>query len=192
MFGRSHRNRPSRQRRGNSRRWDHRLISTTHFQGNKLEKSSELEITWHNEMHFNGEIANFHGNVQATQDNTRLLCHNMQVTLDQRVNFKSTARQRGQQTANVSKVVCNTTGRRGLRPSASPIACVKTASMTPSTNRIARATGLQERKDDCKLLALAKFASCKKVQRMYRPIAPQRANPRLRRRRLSMKAKNSN
>jgi lipopolysaccharide export system protein LptA len=92
-----------------------RLQSTTDFQGNKLAKSSELLVTWRQEMHFNGTIATFQGQVQADQENTRLLCHSMQVTLDQTVKF---AQQAGgnKQTANVKKVVCNTTGQDGAAP----------------------------------------------------------------------------
>jgi lipopolysaccharide export system protein LptA len=95
------------------------ILSTTDFQGNKLEKPTELLITWRQEMHFNGTLAQFQGAVQADQDNTRLTCHVMQVTLDKpvRLNQQQPAAGPGAaRAANVEKVLCETTGRDGASP----------------------------------------------------------------------------
>jgi hypothetical protein len=96
-----------------------KILSTTDFQGNKLSKPTELLITWRQEMHFNGTLARFQGNVQADQENTRLLCHGMQVTLDRpvRLNQQQPGNAQGAaKAANVEKVVCETTGRDGDPP----------------------------------------------------------------------------
>lgn len=93
-----------------------RINSVTDFQGNKLAKPTELLITWRQEMHFNGSIATFQGRVQADQESTRLLCHTMQVTLDQEVKFSQQPGREGGKSANVKKVVCNTTGEDGAPP----------------------------------------------------------------------------
>lgn len=94
-----------------------RLQSNTDFQGNKLANPSELLVTWRQEMHFNGSVANFQGHVQADQDNTRLLCHAMQVTLDRPVKFtQQPGGASGAKAAGVDKVVCVTTGEDGAAP----------------------------------------------------------------------------
>jgi hypothetical protein len=95
-----------------------RVLSATDFQGNKLAKPTELHVSWKDEMHFNGTLARFQGYVQAHQDNTRLLCHGMQVTLDRTVQFNQHAAggNKGGKTANVERVVCETTGRDGAAP----------------------------------------------------------------------------
>ncbi len=96
-----------------------KMLSTTDFQGNKLAKPTELLITWKQEMHFNGTLARFQGHVQADQENTRLLCHGMQVTLDRPVRLNQQqpgAATSNTKTANVEKVVCETTGKEGDPP----------------------------------------------------------------------------
>lgn len=95
-----------------------RVLSATDFQGNKLAKPTELCVSWKQEMHFNGTLARFQGFVQAHQENTRLLCHGMQVTLDRTVQFNqpNAGGAKGAKTANVERVVCETTGQDGAAP----------------------------------------------------------------------------
>jgi hypothetical protein len=95
-----------------------KILSTTDFQGNKLDKPSELHIYWRQEMHFNGILARFQGSVQADQDNTKLTCHGMQVTLDRpvRLNQQQPGAGPAAKAANVEKVVCETTGKDGASP----------------------------------------------------------------------------
>src|SRR5439155_1302329 len=56
-----------------------RMVSTTDFEGKKLAKPTPLDVTWKQRMRFTGKNAVFHGFVQASQDNTTLLCQVMQV-----------------------------------------------------------------------------------------------------------------
>jgi len=95
-----------------------RLVSTTDLQGNKLAKPTDLLVSWRQEMYFNGTIARFQGHIQASQDNTRLLCDGMEVTLDQEVKLNQTASEKkpGAKQATIAKVVCETTGRDGAQP----------------------------------------------------------------------------
>lgn len=96
-----------------------KILSTTDFQGNKLAKPTELLITWRQEMHFNGLLARFQGNVQADQENTRLLCHGMQVTLDRPVRLSQQSAANGpaaSKSVNIEKVVCETAGKDGDPP----------------------------------------------------------------------------
>ena len=51
-------------------------------------KEGRLRVTWITQMIFNGSLANFDGDVQATQDSGRLLAQSMQVTMDRPVDFK--------------------------------------------------------------------------------------------------------
>ncbi|MFL5329433.1 MAG: LptA/OstA family protein [Gemmataceae bacterium] len=96
-----------------------RILSTTDFQGNKLQKPTDLQVSWKEKMDFDGTLAEFYGHVQADQENTRLLCHHMQVTLDQRVRLGQQdpqANQNPSRAANVDKVICVTTGEDGAQP----------------------------------------------------------------------------
>src|SRR5262249_51007522 len=58
-----------------------RLPSNTNFDGGKLSRPAEIVIHWKKAMFFNGKFAEFHGGVQAEQENSRLLCQSMQVFL---------------------------------------------------------------------------------------------------------------
>ena len=95
-----------------------RIQSTSDFQGNKLKQPTDLQVSWKEKMEFDGTLAEFYGHVQADQENTRLLCHHMQVTLDQNVRLGPQARSSSnpQKNANVDKVVCVTTGLDGAQP----------------------------------------------------------------------------
>jgi hypothetical protein len=96
-----------------------RLASTTDFQGNKLAKPTNMTVSWRKEMYFNGLIARFQEHIQAEQDNTRLLCHGMEVTLDREVKLNQAARTSKSpdgKSASVAKVVCETDGTDGGQP----------------------------------------------------------------------------
>lgn len=95
-----------------------RLTTNTDFQGNKLTKPSDLLVSWRQEMYFNGLIARFQGHIQASQDNTRLLCHGMEVTLDQEVKLNQAASEKkaNAKSATVAKVICETNGTDGAQP----------------------------------------------------------------------------
>jgi hypothetical protein len=56
-------------------------------------------------MFFNGKDADFNGKVQAVQENSKMLCATLQVTLDRVVNFKEG--QKGGQAAKVEKLVAD-------------------------------------------------------------------------------------
>lgn len=94
-----------------------KIVSTTDLQGNKLEKPSDLLIAWKTEMRFDGKIANFVGNVQADQENSRLLCHSMQATLDKAMKFSQDPNNSGgARSANIERVVCDTEPADGSAP----------------------------------------------------------------------------
>src|SRR5262249_40131619 len=56
------------------------------------------------DMNFSGRFAEFAGGVEAFQDNGKLRCQTMQVTLDQPVNFKQTT---GSQKSKIDHIVCS-------------------------------------------------------------------------------------
>ena len=68
-------------------------------------KEGRLNVTWSTLMVFNGSLANFDGNVVATQDDGRMKSRSMQVTLDKAVDFKQG--QRGDQKSSIDKIVCD-------------------------------------------------------------------------------------
>jgi hypothetical protein len=81
--------------------------------GTKAAPPTEVTIQWERHMLFNGLVAQFdwpsdprHGrSVQAEQENDRLACKAMQVTLDRMVSLREG--EKGKQPANVQKVVCD-------------------------------------------------------------------------------------
>src|SRR5207245_2012317 len=48
------------------------MDSNTGFQGEKLNRTVPLTIHWNKSMYFNGKFAEFHGNIQADQENARM------------------------------------------------------------------------------------------------------------------------
>src|SRR5262249_7291644 len=48
------------------------MDSATNFQGNKLDRAVPLTVHWNKSMLFNGKFAEFHGGIQAEQENARL------------------------------------------------------------------------------------------------------------------------
>jgi lipopolysaccharide export system protein LptA len=81
------------------------MLTTTDFEGNKLAKPTELTIHWDKAMRFDGKHAEFSGGIQAEQNNSRLLCQEMQVDLDRPVSFKEG--ERNGQPAKVDRLVCD-------------------------------------------------------------------------------------
>jgi lipopolysaccharide export system protein LptA len=65
-----------------------RMISKSDLDGKKLDDPTPITITWKQGMKFTGQHARFHGNVQADQDNTTLLCQTMQVYLNRPVSLR--------------------------------------------------------------------------------------------------------
>jgi hypothetical protein len=81
-----------------------RMPSKTTLDGDRPARpGSVLEVHWIQGMLFNGKDADFHGGVVAKQDEARLQCRSLQVSLDRFVNFKEG--QKGGQAARVDKLV---------------------------------------------------------------------------------------
>jgi len=81
------------------------LPGNSNMDGSKSAKpGTVLTIHWTKDMVFNGKYADFHGGVVAYQDNGRIKCRNMQVTLDKEVSFKEG--QKDKQSAKVEKLLC--------------------------------------------------------------------------------------
>jgi lipopolysaccharide export system protein LptA len=96
-----------------------RLESQTDMHGQKLDKPTPLMITWKNKMRFNGQLALFHGHVQADQGDTSLLCNNMQVFLNRAVSLNQKPgqpRQADSSPANIDKVICDNQGQELPQP----------------------------------------------------------------------------
>jgi lipopolysaccharide export system protein LptA len=69
-----------------------RMLSSSTLQGEKLTQPTYITVLWKDGMEFRGSDcwARFEGNVQAEQENSRVLCETMQVTLDRVVWLKQT------------------------------------------------------------------------------------------------------
>ncbi|MFM7099012.1 MAG: hypothetical protein ACKO16_16510 [Gemmataceae bacterium] len=81
------------------------MESTTNFQGTKLNKPVPMEVHWNKSMFFNGKFAEFHGGIQAEQENSRLACQSLQVFFDKAVSLK--AGNKPEQPARVQNLVCD-------------------------------------------------------------------------------------
>jgi len=82
------------------------LPSNTTFDGSKPAKSgTRLTIHWNKNMLFNGQYADFHGGIVAYQDNAKMQCQTLQVSLDKAVSFKNG--QKSGQNAKVDKLLCD-------------------------------------------------------------------------------------
>jgi lipopolysaccharide export system protein LptA len=81
------------------------MLTATDFEGNKLAHPTQVTINWNKEMHFDGKLAIFSGGVTAEQNNSRLRCQEMQVTLDRPVSFKEGERK--STPAKVEHLVCD-------------------------------------------------------------------------------------
>ncbi len=81
------------------------MLTEKDFEGEKLREPTELTVYWQRTMFFEGQNAVFEGRVQARQNNSTLLCEQLQAFLDRRVSFKE-GEKRGQ-SASVQKMVCD-------------------------------------------------------------------------------------
>jgi hypothetical protein len=81
------------------------MESQSDFQGNPLKKPVPLTIHWNKSMMFNGPDAEFHGGIQATQENAHLMCQVLQVYFDKPVNLKEG--NKGADAAKVKHLVCD-------------------------------------------------------------------------------------
>jgi len=85
---------------------DMSMPSNTTFEGGQpVRGNARLTIRWNRDMFFNGKYADFQGDVEASQDNAKLKCHSLEVTLDRLVSFKQG--QEKNQEVNVEKLVCD-------------------------------------------------------------------------------------
>jgi hypothetical protein len=64
-----------------------KILSSTNLQGDKLERPRYITIHWQVGMEFRGsdKWVRYEGSVQAEQDNAKVACQSMQVTLDREV-----------------------------------------------------------------------------------------------------------
>ncbi|MFO0879540.1 MAG: LptA/OstA family protein [Gemmataceae bacterium] len=76
-----------------------KMDSATNFQGDPLEKPVPLTVHWSKSMLFNGESAEFYGNIQAVQVKARLACQRLQVYFDRPISLKH-----GNKTSEPAKV----------------------------------------------------------------------------------------
>jgi lipopolysaccharide export system protein LptA len=74
------------------------------FHGRKLTSSTLLTVWWKEQMTFDGQVANFFGNVKAAMSDSRLQCQEMEVTLTERVLLTTDASKAD--SAEVESVVC--------------------------------------------------------------------------------------
>jgi hypothetical protein len=81
------------------------MESQSDFQGNPLKKAVPLTIHWNKSMMFNGPDAEFHGGIQATQENAHLMCQVLQVYFDKPVNLKEG--NKGGDAAKVKHLICD-------------------------------------------------------------------------------------
>ncbi|HEY7423322.1 MAG TPA: hypothetical protein VH682_03690 [Gemmataceae bacterium] len=60
--------------------------------GKKVPRTVPLTVHWREDMVFSGEHAEFHGDIQATQENARLACQYLQVFFDRPISLKEGAK----------------------------------------------------------------------------------------------------
>ncbi|MCS7044747.1 MAG: hypothetical protein NZO58_00170 [Gemmataceae bacterium] len=82
-----------------------RVPSKTGLDGTTPAKEGTyITVQWNKDMIFNGKLAEFHGGVQAFQDQASLKCAAMQVTFDKYISFREGQKQH--QDAKLEKLVC--------------------------------------------------------------------------------------
>jgi lipopolysaccharide export system protein LptA len=90
-----------------------RMENTTDFQGNPLRKPEWLTVHWKKLMRFEGNFAEFHGDIEAEQASSRLHCQMLQVYFDKPVSLSDQRngprkdRPKGQEPARAQKMVCD-------------------------------------------------------------------------------------
>lgn len=78
------------------------MESLTNFQGDKLSKPVPMEVHWNKSMLLNGQYAEFHGGIQAEQEQARLACQGLQVYFDNPISLRN-----GGKGAHVQNLVCD-------------------------------------------------------------------------------------
>jgi lipopolysaccharide export system protein LptA len=81
------------------------MESNTTVSGNKTSKSEPLTVHWNDSMMFGGKFAEFHGSIQAEQDNGHLACEGLQVFFDRPISLKEG--NKNEQPAKVQNMVCD-------------------------------------------------------------------------------------
>lgn len=81
------------------------MESGTNFQGETLERPVPMTVLWQKSMLFTGDSAEFHGDIQATQDNSKMACQRLQVYFDRAVSLRQNART--DEPARVKTLVCD-------------------------------------------------------------------------------------
>jgi hypothetical protein len=64
------------------------MDSNTNLQGEPINRTVPLVVTWTDKMFFNGVYAEFLGGIQAEQENARMACQNLQVYFDRPISLK--------------------------------------------------------------------------------------------------------
>jgi lipopolysaccharide export system protein LptA len=77
---------------------------TTFDDGKPAKPGTKLTVHWNKHMFFDGRDATFHGGVSASQDEARMRCSTLDVSLDKTVSFKEG--QKAADSAKVEKMVC--------------------------------------------------------------------------------------
>lgn len=85
------------------------MENATDFQGNSLKKPEVLVVHWKKLMRFEGDFAEFHGDIQAQQGTSRLACQTLRVCLDKPVSLKEGAKGpgKGSEPARVQRLLCD-------------------------------------------------------------------------------------
>lgn len=81
------------------------MDSRTNFQGTELNRTVPLTVHWDKSMLFSGRSAEFHGGIQADQENARLACQALQVFFDRAISLKEGTK--SDQPARVQNLVCD-------------------------------------------------------------------------------------
>lgn len=117
------------------------MESSTNFQGGKLEKPVPLEVHWNKSMLFNGMYAEFHGGIQAEQQNSRLACQSLQVHFDKAISLKEG--NKSGQPARVSHMVCDQRVRveETVREGEKLVSHKRIVAVTLSMNKLEREIG---------------------------------------------------
>ena len=113
-----------------------RMESNTNLRGEKLGQAKPMIIHWQDGMEFRGadQAMLFDGKVQATQENSRVLCESMQVILDRVVWLnhlekpKDPKEKKEDSTPKVDRVICDQQPKQiepGTNPQLNPVIMIE-------------------------------------------------------------------